>query len=125
MAVRGIGNKKDAANTNCTNIFLFSFQNSHLIKLSNPFTPRYLFEVVLQSVLTEVGLLNVNASLNKRTVNLCYRQSRIVMPDMMILDVMMPGMDGFAILKELRKTSKIPVLMLTARGEAEDIFHGW
>ena len=30
--------------------------------------------------------------------------------DVAILDIMMPGMDGFAILKELRKTSKIPVL---------------
>lgn len=46
-------------------------------------------------------------------------------PDMVILDVMMPGMDGFATLKELRKISKIPVLMLTARGEAEDKFAGF
>ena len=45
--------------------------------------------------------------------------------DLVILDVMMPGMDGFAALKELRKTSKIPVLMLTARGEAEDKFVGF
>ena len=44
---------------------------------------------------------------------------------LVILDVMMPGMDGFAALKELRKTSKIPVLMLTARGEAEDKFVGF
>ncbi|HGM3221191.1 response regulator transcription factor [Clostridioides difficile] len=46
-------------------------------------------------------------------------------PDMVILDVMMPGMDGFAVLKEIRKTSKVPVLMLTARGEAEDKFTGF
>ena len=45
--------------------------------------------------------------------------------DIAILDIMMPGMDGFAALKELRKTSKIPVLMLTARGEAEDKFVGF
>jgi len=45
--------------------------------------------------------------------------------DMIFLDIMMPGMDGFAALKELRKTSKIPVLMLTARGEAEDKFVGF
>ena len=37
-----------------------------------------------------------------------------------ILDVMMPGMDGFAVLRELRKKSDVPVLMLTALGEAAD-----
>ncbi|MGJ8677301.1 MAG: response regulator transcription factor [Akkermansiaceae bacterium] len=37
-----------------------------------------------------------------------------------ILDVMMPGMDGFDVLKELRKHSNIPVLMLTARGDEMD-----
>jgi two-component system response regulator CpxR len=40
--------------------------------------------------------------------------------DLVILDVMLPGMDGFAILRELRKTSRVPVLMLTARGEDVD-----
>lgn len=37
--------------------------------------------------------------------------------DMVILDVMMPKMNGFDMLRELRKTSTIPVIMLTARGE--------
>ncbi len=37
-----------------------------------------------------------------------------------ILDVMMPGMDGFEVLKTLRKESDIPVLMLTARGDETD-----
>ena len=37
-----------------------------------------------------------------------------------ILDVMMPGMDGFAVLRELRKQSDVPVLMLTALGEEAD-----
>jgi two-component system response regulator CpxR len=38
----------------------------------------------------------------------------------LILDVMMPGMDGFEVLRELRKTSQVPVLMLTAMGEEAD-----
>lgn len=42
------------------------------------------------------------------------------MPAMAILDVMMPGIDGFELLKEIRKVSRIPVLMLTAKGEPED-----
>lgn len=37
-----------------------------------------------------------------------------------ILDVMMPGMDGFAVLRELRKKSDVPVLMLTALGDESD-----
>ena len=37
-----------------------------------------------------------------------------------ILDVMLPGMDGFEVLKQLRRTSDIPVLMLTSRGEEPD-----
>jgi len=41
-------------------------------------------------------------------------------PDLVVLDVMIPGVDGFEVLKELRKTSKLPVIMLTARGEVSD-----
>jgi two-component system response regulator CpxR len=37
-----------------------------------------------------------------------------------ILDVMLPGMDGFEVLKKLRQTSDVPVLMLTGRGEESD-----
>ncbi len=37
-----------------------------------------------------------------------------------ILDVMLPGMDGFEVLKEIRKTSQVPVLMLTALGDEAD-----
>lgn len=44
--------------------------------------------------------------------------------DFIILDVRMPGMDGFAVLREILRTSRIPVLMLTARGEAEDRIAG-
>ena len=45
-------------------------------------------------------------------------------PELIVLDVMMPGMDGFAVLREIRRTSHVPVLMLTARGEAEDRIEG-
>ena len=37
-----------------------------------------------------------------------------------VLDVMMPGMDGFEVLKQIRHTSNVPVLMLTSRGEEAD-----
>jgi len=41
-------------------------------------------------------------------------------PDLMLLDVMLPGLDGFEVLKAVRKTSRIPVIMLTARDETFD-----
>jgi two-component system, OmpR family, response regulator CpxR len=40
--------------------------------------------------------------------------------DLVVLDLMLPGMDGFTVLKRLRARSRVPVLMLTARGEDED-----
>jgi two-component system response regulator CpxR len=40
--------------------------------------------------------------------------------ELIVLDVMLPGMDGFEILRRLRQHSKIPVIMLTARGEDVD-----
>jgi two-component system, OmpR family, response regulator CpxR len=40
--------------------------------------------------------------------------------DLIILDVMLPGFNGFDVLRELRKTSMIPVIMLTARGDPVD-----
>jgi two-component system response regulator CpxR len=40
--------------------------------------------------------------------------------DLVVLDVMLPGIDGFEILRRLRQTSKVPVMMLTARGEDVD-----
>jgi DNA-binding response OmpR family regulator len=38
-------------------------------------------------------------------------------PDIILLDVMMPRMDGFEVCREIRKTSQIPIIMITARGE--------
>ena len=38
-------------------------------------------------------------------------------PHLIMLDVMMPGLDGFAVLKKIRDESKIPAIMLTARGD--------
>lgn len=43
---------------------------------------------------------------------------------LVILDVMMPGMDGFQVLKRIRETSNIPVLMLTAKSSEEDKVSG-
>lgn len=41
-------------------------------------------------------------------------------PDLILLDVMMPGLDGWQVCRELRKTSNVPIIMLTAKGETFD-----
>ncbi len=51
-------------------------------------------------------------------------QIRTKLPDVVLLDVMMPELDGFATLKMLREFSSIPVIMLTAKGEENDRVHG-
>jgi len=47
-------------------------------------------------------------------------QLREHQPDIVILDVMLPEMDGFQVIKEIRRFHSVPVLMLTARGELTD-----
>jgi len=46
------------------------------------------------------------------------------LPDLVILDVMMPEMDGFETLKEIREISTVPVIMLTVKGEETDRIKG-
>jgi DNA-binding response OmpR family regulator len=45
--------------------------------------------------------------------------------DVIVLDIMMPRMDGFTACKEIRREKEIPVLMLSARGEEYDKLHGF
>ncbi|MDZ4719752.1 MAG: response regulator transcription factor [Roseiflexaceae bacterium] len=51
-------------------------------------------------------------------------KAREELPDVMLLDIMMPGMDGFETLKRLRTFSQVPVLILTARADEEDRIKG-
>ena len=48
------------------------------------------------------------------------RQVRQSRPDMMLLDIMMPKMDGLVVCREVRKFSTLPIIMLTAKGEEFD-----
>jgi two-component system, OmpR family, KDP operon response regulator KdpE len=51
-------------------------------------------------------------------------KARDDMPDMVLLDIMMPGMDGFETLRRLRQFSQVPVVVLTAKDEEEDRIKG-
>lgn len=56
-----------------------------------------------------------------QAVELCRQQDF----DLIIMDVMMPDLDGFSACREIRKTSSVPILMLSARGEEYDKLHGF
>ena len=45
-------------------------------------------------------------------------------PDLIILDLMMPGIDGLEVCREIRKNNQVPIIMLTARGEESDVVSG-
>ena len=51
-------------------------------------------------------------------------KAREEMPDVVLLDIMMPGMDGFETLRRLRLFSQVPVLILTAKDDEEDRIKG-
>ena len=45
-------------------------------------------------------------------------------PDLVLLDVMLPGMSGIEVAKEIRETSMVPIVMLTAKGDTQDVVLG-
>ena len=45
---------------------------------------------------------------------------RSFLPDLVLLDLMLPVLDGWGVLKKIRETENTPVIMLTAKGETED-----
>jgi two-component system response regulator MtrA len=45
-------------------------------------------------------------------------------PDLVLLDLMLPGLDGLAVCRELRAESTVPIVMLTARGDTVDVVEG-
>ncbi|MEO0364131.1 MAG: response regulator transcription factor [Pseudomonadota bacterium] len=52
------------------------------------------------------------------------RQLVVDEPDLVLLDVTLPGLGGFEVLERIRDTSSVPVIMLTARGEPDDRING-
>lgn len=61
------------------------------------------------------------ASNGMEAVELCRKENF----DIIVMDIMMPDLDGFSSVREIRKTQDTPVLMLSARGEEYDRIHGF
>jgi len=62
------------------------------------------------------GYETAEASNGREAVEICKKEQF----DIITMDVMMPEMDGFSAVKEIRKTSSVPIIMLSARGEEYD-----
>jgi DNA-binding response OmpR family regulator len=71
---------------------------------------------LLEDYLSKFGFRVMTAVRSEDGLKLLSRER----PDLVILDVMLPGMDGFEVCREIRKTMDVPVVMLTARGEVTD-----
>ena len=76
---------------------------------------------MLLSIFRRAGYTNLRTAASGAEALRIWQEEQ---PSLIVLDVMMPDMDGFAVLKKIRRTSRVPVLMLTARGEAEDRIEG-
>ncbi len=72
---------------------------------------------LLQSYLEECGFAVHTVSNGRRCLDFLAGEVSV---DAVVLDVMMPELDGFETLQEIRRTSQIPVVMLTARGDHTD-----
>jgi DNA-binding response OmpR family regulator len=77
-----------------------------------------------------IGFIRMNLELEGYQVNEAHdgQQAldsiRTQLPDLVLLDVMMPHLDGFETLRMLREFSSIPTIMLTAKSEEDDIIYG-
>jgi OmpR family response regulator RpaB len=70
----------------------------------------------LKTYFAQFDLRLINATHPQKGLDMLKRQQ----PELVILDVMLPVMDGLEVCREIRKSSQIPILMLTARGEVMD-----
>lgn len=64
----------------------------------------------------------IEASDGEEALDIFYKEKKIAL---IILDVMMPKINGFDVCREIRRTSKVPIIMLTAKGDEKDELNGF
>lgn len=89
-----------------------AFMEKHLFVIDDDLTLRDLLKEFFEKFGFRVTLLENGLDVESRIAEL--------KPDIVVLDVMMPGRDGVEVLKGIRSQSMVPVIMLTARGEDMD-----
>ena len=77
---------------------------------------------LVKDFLTVKGFQVVEAEDGEQAIDIFFEEKDIAL---ILLDVMMPKMDGWEVLKTIRQYSQIPILMLTARGEEQDELQGF
>lgn len=77
---------------------------------------------LVKDFLTVKGYRVLEAADGEEAVELFFAQKDIAL---ILLDVMMPKMDGWDVVKAIRKVSQVPIIMLTARGEERDELQGF
>ena len=77
---------------------------------------------LVRDFLEREGFIVLEAGDGEEAMEWFYKEKDIAL---LILDVMMPKMDGWQVCREVRQTSKMPIIMLTARGEERDELQGF
>lgn len=77
---------------------------------------------LVRDFLTKQGFEVLEAGDGEAALDIFYKDKEIVL---LILDVMMPKMDGWQVCREIRSHSKVPIIMLTARGDERDELLGF
>ena len=77
---------------------------------------------LVRDFLTKKGYEVLEAANGEEAMEIFYEDKDI---DLLILDVMMPKMDGWEVCREVRKTSRVPIIMLTAKADERDEFLGF
>ncbi len=77
---------------------------------------------LVRDFLTKKGYAVLEAGNGEEAMEIFYEDKEI---DLLMLDVMMPKMDGWEVCREVRKTSKVPIIMLTAKADERDELLGF
>ncbi|MGE5415751.1 MAG: response regulator transcription factor [Acidobacteriota bacterium] len=77
---------------------------------------------LITDFLKHAGFETIEAADGRQAIDLFFETKGI---DLVLLDVMMPEFDGWAVCREIRKNSHVPIIMLTARGEESDQLFGF
>ena len=78
---------------------------------------------LIKDFLTAKGYNIVEAADGEKALEVFEENSEKI--ELILLDVMMPKLDGWSVLRQIRQTSKVPIIMLTARGEEQDELFGF